>query len=230
MAGAIRLGELCHIMRPRSRRRSKRTLPEGALDELRKRWTALSLDVERMETALPKEEEAAPAVAAPAAAAPPCSPSWRSRSSAGRAAHRAAAVAARCRAPPATLRRQRETLDHLINESGEVAIARSRVEASSAPSSRRQRSQRQHHPHPRQLREAEVQADSQMHRGCRWPEKAASSIRWSSTLYAPAGADADDAGRPNDITSIQAGAVKNVGDTDAALLHQARISAKCSRT
>jgi chemosensory pili system protein ChpA (sensor histidine kinase/response regulator) len=63
--------------------------------------------------------------------------------------------------PGATLRVNAETLDHLINESGEVAIARSRVEAGAA---RRQAGA--HGPERqasaasgRSLREVEVQAD-----------------------------------------------------------------------
>src|SRR6185436_20025769 len=94
-------------------------------DELEDKMDRLSLDVERMETGAPEEEEerpAAPAAAAPASAAQPVAAPAAPRAEPQR-------PAAPLPSPAATLRVNAETLDHLINESGEVAIARSRVEA-----------------------------------------------------------------------------------------------------
>ena len=81
------------------------------------------------------------------------------------------------------LRINADTLDHLINEAGEVGIARSRIEAELraikqslgdlTDSVGRLRGQ---------LREVEVQADSQMQsRMSEIEERRASSTRWSST-------------------------------------------------
>src|SRR6185436_16468978 len=128
MAGAIRLGELCHIMESKVEEAlEKNAFPKALWDELEEKMDRLSLDVERMETGAPEPEEAAPAPAAPAAAAPAAAPQAVKAPAAPRPEPQR--PAAPLPTPGATLRVNAETLDHLINESGEVAIARSRVEA-----------------------------------------------------------------------------------------------------
>ncbi|HEX9182060.1 MAG TPA: Hpt domain-containing protein, partial [Burkholderiales bacterium] len=137
MAGAIRLGELTHLMESSI----EAALEAGVLDaslfgDLEQKLDRLSLDLERMQYA-PEVAPAAPAEA-PRAEAPLPSPA-------------------------AMLRVNADVLDQLINESGEVSIARTRVEAELravkqsiadlSDSIARLRSQ---------LREFEVQADSQM--------------------------------------------------------------------
>jgi chemosensory pili system protein ChpA (sensor histidine kinase/response regulator) len=126
------------------------------------------------------------------------------------------------------LRVNADTLDHLINESGEVAIARTRIEAELrtvkqslsdlSESVARMRGQ---------LREVEVQADSQM--------KSRLSVMDADkgrAEYDPLEFDRYTrlqeltrlmAESLNDVVSIQQGLIKNMGDTDAALLQQARI-------
>jgi chemosensory pili system protein ChpA (sensor histidine kinase/response regulator) len=134
MAGAIRLGELAHLMESRIEAALEAgQVPPTLFAELEEKMDRLSLDVERM-------------AAGPEAALP-------------------MAGAAEAPLPSATamLRVNAETLDHLINESGEVSIARSRVEAELravkqsiadlSESIARLRGQ---------LREVEIQADSQM--------------------------------------------------------------------
>ena len=120
MAGAIRLGELTHLMESRI----EAALEAGQYtDELFDRPRGADgppePDVERMrshEVTVVVAPPAVPAAAAPQTAAAP-----------------AAAPAPRAEPPlpsaAAMLRVNADTLDHLINESGEVAIARSRVEA-----------------------------------------------------------------------------------------------------
>jgi chemosensory pili system protein ChpA (sensor histidine kinase/response regulator) len=199
MAGAIRLGELCHLMESRieAALESGEFAPE-LFRELEERMDRLGADVERMR--------------APLAAAP-------------------VAAEAKAEAPlPSTaalLRVNADTLDHLINEAGEIAIARTRVEAELrairqsladlSESVARLRNQ---------LREVEVQADSQM-------QSRLSVMDEKKSEFDPLEFDRYTrlqeltrlmAESLNDVTSIQQGLQKFIGDTDAALLHQARIS------
>ncbi|HJS76261.1 MAG TPA: Hpt domain-containing protein, partial [Burkholderiales bacterium] len=199
MAGAIRLGELCHMMESRI----ESALESGALapelfQELEERMDRLSADVERMR---------APLVAAPVAAE--------------------VKADAPLPSPAAMLRVNADTLDHLINEAGEIAIARTRVEAEVramrqsladlAESAARLRNQ---------LREVELQADSQM-------QSRLSVLDEKKSEFDPLEFDRYTrlqeltrlmAESLNDVLSIQQGLHKYIGDTDAALAEQARIS------
>jgi len=199
MAGAIRLGELCHLMESRIESALEAgELPAGLFDELEERMDRLSADVERM-----RAPQAAEVTLAEAKAEPPL-PS-------------AAAM----------LRVNADTLDHLINEAGEIAIARTRAEAELrtirqslsdlTESVARLRSQ---------LREVEVQADSQM-------QSRLSVMDEKKSEFDPLEFDRYTrlqeltrlmAESLNDVMSIQQGLQKYIGDTDAALLQQARIS------
>ena len=219
MAGAIRLGELCHLMEGRI----ESALESGEYTDelfawLEERMDRLSADVERMRShevtvvmpPPPAAEAAAPATISTAAAAPPAPKAEPPLPS-----------------PAAMLRVNADTLDDLINEAGEVAIARARVEtelravkqglSDLAESVTRLRGQ---------LREVEVQADSQMQsRLSVMDEKKGdfdplefdryTRLQELTRLMAES---------LNDVTSIQQGLQKNMGDTDAALHHQARIS------
>jgi len=206
MAGAIRLGELTHTMESRI---------EAAIDadalapelfvELEEKMDRLSIDLERMAAgpeALP--EPAALAGEAEAGRVEPPLPS-----------------------PASMLRINADTLDHLINESGEVSIARSRVEGELravklsigdlADSIARLRSQ---------LREVEIQADSQM-------QSRLSVLEERDRDFDPLEFDRYTrlqeltrlmAESLHDATAIQQALLKNLGETDAALTHQSRIS------
>jgi chemosensory pili system protein ChpA (sensor histidine kinase/response regulator) len=200
MAGAIRLGELCHLMESRIESALEAAeLPPDLFQELEERMDRLSVDVERMR---------APLAAAPAAAAE-------------------AKAEAPLPAPAAMLRVNADTLDHLINEAGEIAIARTRVEAELrtirhaladlAESVVRLRGQ---------LREVELQADTQM-------QSRLSVLDEKRSEFDPLEFDRYTrlqeltrlmAESLNDVLSIQQGLHKYIGDTDAALAHQARIS------
>jgi len=207
MAGAIRLGELTHIMESRVEAALEAgELPDTLFVELEEKMDRLSLDLERM--AAGPEPEAAPASAAPAAAeAPRAEPPLPS--------------------PAAMLRINADTLDHLINESGEVSIARSRVEgelravkqsiADLSESIARLRGQ---------LREVEIQADSQM-------QSRQSELEERNRDFDPLEFDRYTrlqeltrlmAESLHDAASIQQSLSKNLGETDAALTHQARTS------
>ena len=226
MAGAIRLGELCHIMESKVEEAlEKSAFPKALWDELEEKMDRLSLDVERMETGDAEPEEAPPA-AAPAPAAPA---EAVAQSVAAPAAPRTEAPrpAAPLPSPAATLRVNAETLDHLINESGEVAIARSRVEAELRVVKQALSDLNDAIARIRgQLREVEVQADSQM-------QSRLSVLDEQKSEFDPLEFDRytrlQELTRMmteglGDIGSIQQALLKNVGDTDAALLAQARTS------
>ncbi|MEA3194849.1 MAG: hypothetical protein QOD26_3182, partial [Betaproteobacteria bacterium] len=229
MAGAIRLGELCHIMETRVEEALEaKAFPKALWDELEDKMDRLSLDVERMETGEPEEVESAPVAAAPAAAAPVVQPVMAQpvKAPAGPRVE-PQRVAAPLPSPAATLRVNAETLDHLINESGEVAIARSRVEAELRTVKQALSDLNDSIARIRgQLREAELQADSQMQSRL---SVAGEKDREFDPLEFDRYTRLQELTRMmaeglNDITSIQQALFKNVGDTDAALLHQARIS------
>src|SRR5688572_5644386 len=146
MAGAIRLGELCHLMESRIEAALEANeLPAGLYEELEQQMDRLSADVERMRAGA----AAAPAPEAAVAAAGFAPTSTQ--------------VLPPLPSAAAVLRVNAERLDHLINEAGEVAIARSRVETElraikQAIGDLSESVARLRH----QLREVEVQADSQM--------------------------------------------------------------------
>ena len=201
MAGAIRLGELCHIMEARV----EEALEAGAFTpelfaELEEKMDRVSTDVERMR---------AP-VAAPEAAKP-----------------QTQQVPAPLPAPSALLRVNADALDDLINEAGEVAIARSRIEtelrvAKQSLSDLSESVARLRN----QLREVEVQADSQM-------QSRLSVLEEKNREFDPLEFDRYTrlqeltrlmAESLSDVTSIQEALARSIGETDAALLQQARIN------
>jgi len=205
MAGAIRLGELTHVMESRIEAALEAGAVSGPLFvELEEKMDRLSLDLERMAAGPEPVAEAQPAAAAEAPRAEPPLPS-----------------------PAAMLRINADTLDHLINESGEVTIARTRVEAELrgvkqsivdlSESISRLRAQ---------LREVEIQADSQM-------QARKSELEERNREFDPLEFDRYTrlqeltrlmAESLHDAASIQQSLSKNLGETDAALIHQARTS------
>ncbi|HEX7054495.1 MAG TPA: Hpt domain-containing protein [Burkholderiales bacterium] len=203
MAGAIRLGELTHLMESRIEYALEAgELSEELFEDLEGKMDRLSADLEKL--------GGKAIVAAPQPAAAP--------------ARAAASAAAQ---PAAMLRVNAERLDRLITEAGEAAIARSRIEAELrqvkhalgdlSESIARLRTQ---------LREVEIQADSQMQ-----SRRAALDERESE--FDPLEFDRYTrlqeltrmmAEGLSDATSIQQALLKSLGETDAALLQQARIS------
>ena len=209
MAGAIRLGELTHLMESQVETALEAgQLPPELFGELESKMDRVSADLDRMKQHNVPARAPAPA---PAAAAP-------------------AAPAAIVEPPPSAaagmLRVNADTLDYLITESGEVAIARSRIEAELRlvkqslgdldDSIARLRTQ---------LREVEIQADSQM-------QSRTSVLDERDRDFDPLEFDRYTrlqeltrmmAEGLSDATSIQVALLKNMDETDAALLQQARI-------
>jgi chemosensory pili system protein ChpA (sensor histidine kinase/response regulator) len=217
MAGAIRLGELTHIMEGRIEAAVEAgSVGEALFVELEEKMDRLSLDLERM--AAGPEAEAPPAPEPPQAAAAPA---------AAPAAPAAPRAEAPLPAPTAMLRVSADTLDHLINESGEVAIARSRVESELRAVKQSIADLNESIVRLRnQLREVEIQADSQMRaRQSELEERKGefdplefdryTRLQELTRLMAESLHDAD---------SIQQSLRKNLGETDAALAQQSRTS------
>jgi chemosensory pili system protein ChpA (sensor histidine kinase/response regulator) len=214
MAGAIRLGELIHAVESGIEEAIEAgLLPAELFAELEEKIDRLIVGVERLRGG-PPEPVAPPAAALPQAEA------------------QAQPEPQGVEPPPlpvatAMLRVNADKLDQLINDAGEVNIARSRVEAELrviklsladlGESIARMRSQ---------LREVEIQADSQM--------QSRLSVRDDRRRrYDPLEFDRYTrlqeltrlmAESLNDVDSIQRGVGQNLGETDAALLHQARTS------
>lgn len=195
MAGAIRLGELTHLMESRVESvLESGVLPAELFDELESKMDRLNADLDRIKQGDAPAPDAAAELPLPSAAS--------------------------------MLRVNADTLDVLITESGEVAIARSRIEAELRQvkqalgdldeSIARLRTQ---------LREVEIQADSQM-------QSRRSVLDRHDRDFDPL--EFDRYTRLQELTrmmteglsdaaSIQQGLLKNMDETDAALLHQARI-------
>jgi len=214
MAGAIRLGELTHLMESRIEAAIKADqLPAQAFEELEFRMDRLSLELDRMQEdqaafRIPSAEPiAAPPGEVPPGAAPRAEPPLPS--------------------PATILRINADTLDHLINASGEVSIARSRVEAELRAVKRSLADLDESISRLRgQLREVEIQADSQL-------RSRASLVDQHNRDFDPLEFDRytrlQELTRMmgeslHDATSIQQGLRENLGETESALLQQARIN------
>jgi chemosensory pili system protein ChpA (sensor histidine kinase/response regulator) len=199
MAGAIRLGELTHLMESRIEYalEAGEATPE-LFDELQSKLDRLSADVEKL-AAGPVLAAAAPQPAESRAAAAPGA---------------------------ALLRVSAERLDRLITEAGESAIARSRIEAELRQTKQALGDLNESISRLRtQLREVEIQADSQL-------QSRRSELAEHERDFDPLEFDRYTrlqeltrmmAEGLNDIATLQQALVKNVGETDAALLQQARI-------
>ncbi|HEX8010857.1 MAG TPA: Hpt domain-containing protein [Casimicrobiaceae bacterium] len=237
MAGAMRLGELTHLME------SRLLTGDGLVEPSPELFETLESDLDHVAFVLDRlhkgevnaslpwlAADAAPAV--PSAAGPPPAPRAVVTP---RVVHSVPAPASA--APPAPaeveaartamLRVRADLIDRLVNEAGEVAIARARVEGELRSlkgnlleltnSVIRLRSQ---------VREIEIQAESQ--------------IQSRTSLVKPGEADFDPlefdrftrfqeltrslAEGVNDVSTVQQALLRNIDDADAALLAQARLS------
>src|SRR5438034_2122097 len=214
MAGAIRLGELTHVIESQIEAAIERGEFSAQLfGELEAKMDRLSLDLEHMGGRL-----VAPAAASPA-------PALAAEPGAVRAEARRAEPP--LPSPAALLRVNADILDHLISESGEIAIARSRIEAELRQVKQSLSDLNDSVARLRnQLREVEVQADSQM-------QSRLSVLEERDRDFDPLEFDRYTrlqeltrmmAESLNDAASIQQSLLKSLGETDAGLLQQARIS------
>src|SRR2546425_1452819 len=214
MAGAIRLGELTHIIESQIEAAIERGEGSAQLfGELEAKMDRLSLDLEHLGGRLVAPAAASPA---PALAAEP-----------GAARVEPLRAEPPLPSPAALLRVNADILDHLISESGGIAIARSRIQAELRQVKQSLSDLNDSVARLRnQLREVEVQADSQM-------QSRMSVLEERGRDFDPLEFDRYTrlqeltrmmAESVNDAASIQQSLLKSLGETDAGLLQQARIS------
>ncbi|MBK9117598.1 MAG: Hpt domain-containing protein [Betaproteobacteria bacterium] len=256
MAGAMRLGELAHQMESRLLDGDAPAAPSprlfDALDEDLDR-IAFVLDGLRrgeVDVLLPGFAPAAPAAApdaTPASLSQPVAPPAPERPivvplatpvvvPAVPAAASAPAVAPpspRVEAPPemetgarAQLRVRADTIDRLVNEAGEVAIARSRVEGELRALKANLLELTSNVIRLRtQMREIEIQAESQIQSQMQLQEQHGDFDPLEFDRYTRfQELTRSLAEGVNDVSTVQQSLLKNLDDADAALLAQARLS------
>ena len=231
MTGAMRLGELTHLME------SRLLLGDSLVKPTPDLFEALDTDLDRIafvldrlqksefNVALPwvavetRAEQVAPEPAAPRAVVTPAAPQPVVEPMAP-----AVAAAEGEAAQRAMLRVRADLIDRLVNEAGEVAIARSRVEGELRSlkgnlleltnSVIRLRSQ---------VREIEIQAESQIQSQLKPGEQEFDPLefdRFTRFQELTRGL----AEGVNDVSTVQQSLLRNIDDADAALLAQARLS------
>ncbi|MEO8739530.1 MAG: Hpt domain-containing protein, partial [Casimicrobiaceae bacterium] len=238
MAGAMRLGELAHLMESRLPENEALERPTPSLfDALDNDLDHLAFVLDRLHkgevnTALPWLEESptdaavasAPDFEAKIAVLPTPIPSVTPATAA--AAMPAAAIV-EGEGKHALLRVRADLIDRLVNEAGEVAIARARVEGELRAlkanlleltgSVIRLRSQ---------VREIEIQADSQIQSRMSHASETAEGFdplefdRFTRFQELTRGI----AEGVNDVSTVQQSLLKNLDEADAALLAQSRLS------
>ena len=247
MAGAMRLGELTHLMESRLPENDAHARPSPALlDTLDNDLDHIAFVLDRLHkgevnTALPwLEATAMPPVFEPAAASSdgaglksptvatlPIVPAVATLPIVPAQAVAAAPVSSEGEGARAQLRVRADLIDRLVNEAGEVAIARARVEGELRSlkvnlleltgSVIRLRSQ---------VREIEIQADSQI-------QSRLSMVNEDAEGFDPLEFDRFTrfqeltrgiAEGVNDVSTVQQSLLKNLDEADAALLAQARLS------
>ncbi len=241
MAGAMRLGELTHIMESQviAALDGQLSADAAVLEQLEEEFDHLAAAVDRLKSGTPEaaqishvETEVAdadvllPSAAESAAAAAPD----EAPASAEAVAPPQAAVKADAAEPQqrenATLRVRADWVDRMVNQAGEVAIARSRIESQMYALKRQTtelsealRRVRDH------LREVEIQAESQM--------QATFQAQSEKEQFDPLEFDRFTrfqevtrflAESVHDISTVQQTLAAQLGEADAALLQQARLN------
>ena len=212
MAGAMRIGELTHLMESAIESAAAiESSDVGLFDQLEAQLDRLSRDIERLQPAAPAPET------------PPSSESVAPPS--GNAPANAESPAAKPLNPAVSMRIAADALDRMINQAGEVSIARSRIEtelrtvkqslSDLTDSVTRLRSQ---------LRETELQADRQM-------QSRLSLVDSERQDFDPLEFDRYTrlqeltrmmAESLHDVATIQQNLLRTLDETDAAIQHQAR--------
>ena len=220
MAGVMRLGELIHRMEDRVVTGMSKALRTEALwDELDNYFDRISHALERLRSGEGEEVQAAPATpgAETAAAEPSAAAAESTVQARTEPAERAATM----------LRVRSETVDRLVNEAGEISVARSRMEAelrafktSLTDMTESVLSLR------RQLREIEIQAESQM-------EARVALAKDLAEKFDPLEFDRFTRFQEltrfmgesvHDIQTVQQSLLKNVDETSAAMSAQAYLN------
>ncbi|MGB8339770.1 MAG: Hpt domain-containing protein [Burkholderiales bacterium] len=213
MTGAMRLGELAHILESQTvAMEGLAKLEPVRLDELQHGIDRFSAAVERLQTGeafvMPMEEtHAGPEV--DAIAAVPVS----------------GTVVTEASAQQLLLRVRADLIDRLVNDAGELAISRSRIETELVGFKKALAELTENVVRLRtQLRELEIQAESQIQ---------SSVTLQGSSKFDPLELDRFTrmqeltrimAESVNDVATVQQSLLKGLDETDAALIHQTRLN------
>jgi chemosensory pili system protein ChpA (sensor histidine kinase/response regulator) len=233
MAGAMAIGELTHHMEARVEYAlSLGTLPGTLFDELETSYDRMGLLHERIQNpdaAAAEPAPAAEAVVAPVAEAPavPVLVPATATLLEAVAPQRAVAAEREAIAQRAMLRVRAEVVDRLVNEAGEVSIARSRIEGEMRALKTAMQELTDNVARLRgQLREIEIQAESQMQSRM---ELAKETAREFDPLEFDRFTRFQELTRlmaesVNDVSTVHQNLVNTVDETEKALLAQARLN------
>jgi len=231
MAGAMALGELTHHMETRvENAMSVKVLPAALFEELETSWDRMGILFEQLQKPRVSEEDlSAMAVASKAAAvaveATEAAPEPAPQGPA--AAAKAVPIAERELQPKALLRVRADIVDRLVNEAGEVAIARSRIEGEMRALKAAMQELTDNVARLRaQLREIEIQAESQMQSR---QELAKESMREFDPLEFDRFTRFQEVTRlmaesVSDVSTVHGNLANAVDETEKALLAQARLN------
>lgn len=222
MAGAMALGELTHRMETRVENAlTMKTLPGTFFEELDASWDRMGLLFDRLQK--PGVAEELPADRP--ATAPTVAPAGREQAAVAPAP--AALPADREAQPRAVLRVRADIVDRLVNEAGEVAIARSRIEGEMRALKAAMQELTDNVARLRaQLREIEIQAESQM-------QSRLELIRETKREFDPLEIDRFTrfqevtrlmAESVSDVSTVHANLINTVDETEKALVAQARLN------
>ena len=219
MAGAMRLGELTHHMETRVVAATEGgELAPTLFDELETEFDRLGDALERLRTGGAEVVAEAPATPVPAS---PTQAAWTL------AARQVPLADAEQASQKAMLRVRADVVDRLVNEAGEVSIARSRIEGEMLGFKQTLLDLTENVIRLRnQLRETEIQAESQM-------QSRLSHLHVDGVEFDPLEFDRFTrfqeltrmmAESVNDVSTVQQNLLKNLNETEAALLQQSRMT------
>src|SRR2546426_2887521 len=233
MAGAMALGELTHHMETRvENAMSVKTLPTALFGELETSWDRMGILFEQLQKPRAPQENL-PAVAVPSQSAAAdieareAVPEPVPLAGAQAAAAKPVPLAERELQPKALLRVRADVVDRLVNQAGEVAIARSRIEGEMRALKAAMQELTDNVLRLRaQLREIEIQAESQMQSR---QELAKESIREFDPLEFDRFTRFQEVTRlmaesVSDVSTVHGNLVNAVDETEKALLAQARLN------
>ena len=232
MAGAMAMGELTHHMETRvENAMSVKTLPTALFEELDTSWDRMGFLFEELQKPRVLQENLTAAVVAPtgpeAAAIEEAEAAPEPVPAAPAAAAKAVPLAERELQPKALLRVRADVVDRLVNQAGEVAIARSRIEGEMRSLKAAMQELTDNVARLRaQLREIEIQSESQMQSRL---ELAKESMREFDPLEFDRFTRFQEVTRlmaesVSDVSTVHGNLVNAVDETEKALLAQARLN------
>ena len=228
MAGAMALGELTHHMETRvENAMSVKTLPTALFEELETSWDRMGILFEQLQKPRAPEESLSAVAEASKPAAVAIEAPEATPEPAPQAAAKGVPLAERELQPKALLRVRADVVDRLVNQAGEVAIARSRIEGEMRALKAAMQELTDNVARLRaQLREIEIQAESQMQSR---QELARESMREFDPLEFDRFTRFQEVTRlmaesVSDVSTVHGNLVNAVDETEKALLAQARLN------